>query len=125
MNALKMGIVAVVMVVAVAAGAASFDGTYQFTSRSKEGTPDMAGWWGMMIITNGTMSPIYHSPDATQEKYYVGTLTPTGNLYTIKFTQAYKPEYIGNEHRNKITVDGAGLVVESEDGKFKEVWTKK
>ena len=110
---------------AVAASAANFDGVYKFTSRSKEGTPDMAGWWGMMVITNGTMSRLYHSPDGVQEKYYVGAMTQVGDVTTLRLTQAYKPEYVGNEHRNLIRFTGTNLIVESEDGKFKEVWTKK
>lgn len=126
MKKILAGVVMVAVVLgAMVASAANFDGVYKFTSRSKEGTPDMQGWWGMMVIKNNTMSRIYRSPDGTQEKYYVGTLTQNGTIYTVKFTDTYKPEYVGNEHRNTMTVDGMSLVIGSEDGKFKEVWAKK
>lgn len=115
----------VVLFVSVTAFAAGFDGVYKFSSRTKEGAPDLKGWWGTMIITNSTMSRVFLAPDGKTEKFYVGELKPTGDMYSLKLTQAYKPEYIGNVHKNKITWVGSSLVIESDDGKFKEVWTKK
>jgi len=46
MKKFVMAAVAVLSLAASAAFAGSFDGTYQFTSRNKAGSPDMQGWWG-------------------------------------------------------------------------------
>jgi uncharacterized membrane protein len=105
--------------------AASFDGTYTFTSRVKDGQPDMVGWTGTMTIGNGTMSRSYTNPANKDAKFYEGTMKQDGDVYILKLTKAYKAEYIGQEHKNKISVTGNTLTMVSADGKFKEIWTKK
>ena len=59
-----------VLFVSVVAQASGYDGTYHFSSRTKEGKADMSGWGGMMVITNNTMTRDYHSPDGKTEKIY-------------------------------------------------------
>lgn len=117
--------VAVLLVSVAAVAAISFDGTYAFTSRAKEGTPDMVGWTGTMTIGNGTMARNYTNPANKEVKFYEGTMKQDGDVYVLKLTKAYKPEYVGQEHKNKITVTGNTLTMVSADGKFKEIWTKK
>ncbi|MBI4212508.1 MAG: hypothetical protein HY540_07720 [Deltaproteobacteria bacterium] len=121
----KLMLVVVAMLASSSVFAANFDGTYKFNSRMKDGNADMSGWTGEMKIANNTISRTYHSPDGKSEKFYIGDLTQKGDLYTVKYTKAYKPEYVGNEHTNKMTVQGNALTIEATDGKFKEVWTKK
>lgn len=111
--------------VSVTAMAANFDGDYTFKSRVKDGKADLVGWTGTMKITNNTMTRNLTSADGKDTKFYEGTLTLNGDVYTIKYTKAYKPEYVGNEHKNKITINGNTLTMEDVNGKFKEVWTKK
>lgn len=125
MKKLALAFVAVLSLVASSAFAGNFDGTYQFSSRDKAGTPDMQGWWGWMSIQDGTMTRVYHSPDGKQEKYYVGKITPEGEWQTVTFTQAYKPEYVGNKHKNKFILNGKTFTMKSDDGTFTEVWSKK
>lgn len=115
----------VILMVSASTFAADFSGVYKFVSRYKGNTPDMQGWWGTMVIVNGTMSRIYHSPDAKTEKYYVGPMTEEGGFQVVKFSYAYKPEYIGNAHKNKMVLEGGNLTMTSDDGKFKEIWLKK
>lgn len=122
--------IALVMLFAVttfAASSSNFDGVYKFSWRSKGDVKDLEGWWGMMVVNNGTMSRFFHSADGKDTKYYVGNLTKQGDVYKLKFTYTYKPEYVGQEHDNKITFAGGKLVMESPDGgkTFKEVWEKK
>lgn len=105
--------------------AASLDGTYTFSSRVKDGKPDLVGWNGSMTISGNTIKREYASADGKDKKFYEGTLKQDGNTYAIKFTKAYKPEYVGAEHKNKITVSGNTLTMEGADSPFKEVWTKK
>lgn len=114
-----------VLFVSIAAQAADLSGTYTFSSRLKEGKLDMSGWTGTMTINNGTMIRKYTGPDGKEQKFYEGTLKQDGDVYTIKFTRAYKPEYVGSEHKNKITLSGKTLTMEGLDGKFKETWEKK
>lgn len=125
MKKFVMAAVAVLSLVASAAFAGSFDGTYQFTSRTKAGNPDMQGWWGWMSINNNTITRVYHSPDGKEEKFYVGTIAPEGNAYKVTFTQAYKSEYVGNTHMNKLNLNGKSFTLQAEDGSFTEVWSKK
>lgn len=125
MKLLSRVLAVAIILVSTSALAGTFDGVYGFSGRTKTGNPDMAGWWGMMVIEKGTMTRVYHSPDGTTEKYYVGDLKKVGDLYTIKFTQAYKPSYVGNEHKNKITLSGTKLLIESPDGTFTETWGRK
>lgn len=113
-----------VLFVSLAAIAGNLDGNYTFSSRVKEGKADMVGWSGSMSINNNTMVRKYTSP-TKEEKFYEGTMKQEGDIYTIKFTKAYKPEYVGAEHKNKITLSGNTLTMEGADGKFKEIWTKK
>lgn len=115
-----------VLFIAVSAIAAELDGSYTFVSRTKDGAPDLSGWNGTMLIEKGMMSRSYKSKDGKEEKFYEGTMKSEGSdVYAVKFTKAYKSEYVGNEHKNKIMLSGATLTMESTDGKFKEVWTKK
>lgn len=117
--------VALLLTYAGAASATTFDGSYKFTARTKEGAADMAGWTGEMTIKGNEVTRNYKAPDGKAEKFYTSTMTQNGNWYVLKHTKAYKPEYVGNEHKNKFIVNGATLTMESEDGKFKEVWTKR
>ena len=55
----------------------------------------------------------------------ISTMKEDGKIYVIKHANVYKPEQIGDEFKNKITVSGDLLTIESEDGEFKEVWQKK
>lgn len=111
---------------AASAFAAGLDGTYSFSARTKAGSPDMQGWQGTMTIKGNEIVRTYKAPDGKQEKSYTSTFKQDGNLYVLKHTKAYKPEYVGNEFKNKIVVNGNTLTMEAEDGKsFKEVWTKK
>jgi hypothetical protein len=114
-----------VVFTALAAFAADISGTYTFSSRIKEGKPDLVGWNGTMTIGNGTILRKYASADGKDSKFYEGTFIQDKDIYTIKFTKAYKPEYVGQEHKDKITLNDKTLTMESTDGKFKEVWTKK
>lgn len=117
-----------VMAGAVTAFAATYDGSYTFKMRVKEGKPDMAGWNGTMVIKEKEMTRTYKSPDGKETKFYTSTLkekSKDGKLVVVKHVKAYKPEYVGNEFTNAFTATGNDLVIESEDGKFKETWTKK
>jgi len=116
--------VAVLNVAGLAQAATGFDGAYNFQSRSIEGNPSMQGWWGMMVITNNTLSRVYHSPDGTTEKFYVGDLKKEGEFFTVTFTDTYKKKYVGDVHRNKFTFDAGMLTILSDDGKFKEIWKR-
>ena len=78
-----------------------------------------------MSINNNVITRVYHSPDGKEEKYYVGTIAPEGNTYKVTFTQAYKPEYVGNTHVNKFMISGNSFTMQSADGVFTEVWNKK
>lgn len=125
MKKIAMLVAVVGLFVAATSFAGNFDGTYNFQSRTKEGTPDLAGWTGTMTIANNEMSRTFKSPDGKSEKFYAGPMTQEGDLVAVKFTKAYKPEYIGNVHKNKMQWQGSALTMTSEDGKFKEVWVKK
>lgn len=116
---------ACVLVASVSAWAANFDGAYKFQSRAKEGKVDMQGWQGSMTIKGNEMDRTYKSSDGKDQKFYTSTIKQDGNIYVLKHIKAYKPEYVGNEHRNKMNLNGNTLTIESEDGTFKEVWTKK
>ncbi len=117
-----------VVATAVASFATTYDGTYTFKERIKEGKPDMQGWSGTMTIKEKEMVRNYNSPDGKEKKFYTSTLTEKskdGKLVIVKHVKAYKPEYVGNEFTNKISQNGNNLVIESEDSKFKETWAKK
>lgn len=119
------GAVAVALVLfSTSAFAASFDGTYKFSSRTKDGALDMQGWQGTMTIKGTEMDRTYKSPDGTQQKSYTSTFKQDGDLYILRHTKAYKPEYVGNEFRNRINLNGQTLTMEGLDGKFKETWAK-
>lgn len=111
--------------VSAVAFAAHFDGTYKFQSRAKEGKADMQGWQGTMTIKGDMMDRTYQSADGKDKKFYTSSIKQDGNVYILKHIKAYKPEHVGNEHRNKMDLKGGTLTLSSEDGKFKEVWTKK
>lgn len=115
--------VAVLFVSVAALAATSLEGTYKFSSRTKEGVADMSGWNGNMTIKGAEMTRNYKSPDGKMEKFYTSTMKSEGSIYVLKHTKAYKPEYVGNEFKNKINLKGDTLTIESEDGKFTEVWT--
>ena len=115
----------VVFAASVAAMAASFDGSYKFSSRVKNGAPDLQGWSGEMSIKGDTISRTYKSADGKEDRFYIGTLKKDGDLYTVTYTKAYKPEYVGNQHQNKFIMNGSNLKIEAPDGKFQETWTKK
>jgi len=121
----KIMAVAVLFVAVVAVAATSLDGTYTFSSRVKEGKADMTGWTGNMTIKDNVMSRKYINPASKEEKFYEGTMKQDGDVYSLKLTKAYKTEYVGQEHKNKMTLTGNTLTMESVDGKFKETWTKK
>jgi len=125
MKKLSLGFATVLVLMATSAFALVLDGSYTFTSRSKEGQPDMAGWTGTMTIQGTEMSRTYQSADGTQKKFYTSTVQPDGTIYVLTHTKAYKPEYVGNAHRTKFSAAGSNFTMESEDGKFKETWTKK
>lgn len=120
--------VAVVMgFVAVAAYAADYSGNYTFVSRAKKVdgkmTADLAGYKGTMKIENNVMRRDLTSPDGKDKRFYVSKMTPdTGNLVTIKHTDAYKPNYIGNEFKNNFIKNGDELKLEAPDQSFQEVW---
>lgn len=108
-------IAVVVLLASSTVFAANLDGTYTFSSRVKEGKPDMVGWNGTMTIAKDTMARTYTAPAPAKEtKFYEGTMKQEGDLYSVKFTKAYKPEYVGQEHKNKITLSGNTLTL----GKF-------
>jgi len=115
-------LVVAILLVSVNAFAGTFDGVYKFEGRSKNGTVDMKDAWGMMIITDNTVSRVFHTPKG--DKYYVGAMTQDGENWKVKFKYVYKPEYVGNEHTNKITVESGKLTFASPDGTFKETWVK-
>jgi outer membrane lipoprotein-sorting protein len=117
--------VAVLFVSVAALAATSLEGAYKFSSRMKDGAADMAGWNGNMTIKGNEMTRNYKSPDGKMDKFYTSTMKPEGDLFVLKHTKAYKPEYVGNEFKNKITLNGKTLTIESPDGKFKEIWTMK
>jgi len=119
-----MAAVAVLLVSAMAIAASGLDGTYKFSSRTKEGKADMAGWQGTMTIKGDEMARTYKSSDGKTEKFYTTTMKQEGNVYVLTTTKAYKPEYVGNKFRNKLNLNGNTLMMEAEDGKFKEVWLK-
>ena len=123
-NVCRLLAVAVLFVSTVAL-AGSFDGTYNFKSRAKDGQPDMQGWTGTMTIKNDEITRNFKSPDGTQEKYYTSTWKKDGDVYAMKFTKAYKPEYVGKEYKNKVNVTDNTLTFEGTDSKFTETWTKK
>lgn len=124
-NVLRLLAVAVVFTVGLAF-AANLDGDYKFTSRTKEGKPDLAGWNGTMKIAGGTMRRDFTSPDGKETKFYESSMKDDGhNVYSMTFTKAYKPEYVGKAYKNKVTVNGNKLVVSDVDGKFTEEWVKK
>jgi hypothetical protein len=118
-------VAACVMGSALVSMAATMDGTYAFKARWKEGKPDMQGWTGAMTVKDKEITRTYKSPDGKDTKYYTSSLKQEGNVYVVKHTKAYKSEYVGNEFKNKFTQTGSDLVIESEDAKFKETWTKK
>ena len=122
----KIAFLAVLLTAAVSFAATSFDGTYQFQSRMKKGTADMTGWTGTMTIQNDTITRNYQSTDGTEKKFYTGSLTPsTSPFYLVKYTAAYKTEYVGMELKSKFTLSGNTLTITSEDGQFIETWVKK
>lgn len=115
-----------VFLIASTSFAASIDGTYSYASRIKDGKPDLVGWNGTMTIAGTTLSRKLKSADGKEERFYDTTLTNNGgDLYTLKTTKAYKPEYVGQEKQNKITLTGNVCTIASPDGSFKEVWNKK
>lgn len=117
-----------VIATAVASFAATYDGSYTFKARVKEGKPDMQGWTGTMTIKEKEMTRNYNSPDGKEKKFYTSTLkekVKDGKVMIVKHTKAYKPEYVGNEFANSFTQNGNDLIIESEDSKFKETWSKK
>lgn len=117
-----------VIATAVVSFAATYDGSYTFKARVKEGKPDMQGWTGTMTIKEKEMTRNYNSPDGKEKKFYTSTLkekSKDGKLMIVKHVKAYKPEYVGNEFTNAFTQNGNDLVIESEDSKFKETWSKK
>lgn len=117
-----------VMAVAAVSFAATLDGSYTFKMRVKEGKTDMSGWTGTMTIKEKEMVRTYKSPDGKETKFYTSTLKEKGKdgkLMIVKHIKAYKPEYVGNEFTNAFTLSGSDLIIESEDGKFKETWTKR
>lgn len=117
-----------VMSVAAVGMAATYNGSYTFKERIKEGKSDMQGWNGTMTIQEKEMVRNYSSPDGKENKYYTSRLTEKtkdGTVVTVKHIKAYKQEYVGNEFDNKITQNGSNLIIESVDGKFKETWVKK
>ena len=112
-----------IVVFAVSAWAApKLEGTYSFVSRTKDGKAEMTGWNGTMEIKKGTMARNYAK--GKDKKFYTGTMTKDGKVYVVKYTDAYKKDYIGDEHRNQFTWEKDTLTITSEDGKFKEVWKK-
>lgn len=121
------GLVAMaVLLVSATVLAANFDGNYSFVSRTKDGGPDLAGWTGTMKIAGNTMSRNFASKDGKETKFYESTMkNESGDLYSCTFTKAYKPEYVGQTHQNKIQSNGTQVTIESPDGKFKEIWSKK
>lgn len=125
MKMLPKFLAVVVLAASTLVYAANFEGTYTFSSRTKEGNPEMQGWSGTMVIKGNEVNRTYKSSDNTQEKFYTSTFKQDGNIYVLTHTKAYKPEYVGNEHRNKFLLNGNTLVIESEDGKFQETWNKK
>lgn len=110
--------------VSVAAFATTYDGSYKFTSRTKDGAADMNGWQGTMTIKGNEMIRNYKSADGKQEKFYTSTLKQEGDVYVLKHTKAYKPEYVGDEFKNKFDLKGNTLTIKSTDGKFQETWQK-
>ncbi|MDO8528080.1 MAG: hypothetical protein Q7T03_10400 [Deltaproteobacteria bacterium] len=125
MKSFFKAVAVMMLLVSTGAFAANFDGSYTFSSRSKEGKPDMQNWNGTMTIKGDEMYRTYKSADGKEQKFYTSIIKQDGKIYILKHTKAYKPEYIGNEHRSKIILSGATLILESEDGKFKENWDKK
>ena len=105
--------------------AASWDGNYTFVARWKEGKADMAGWTGTMEIKGSALSRKYASADGKETKFYSSTLKQEAAVVVLTITDSHKVENKGQIHRNKFTVKGDELTMESEDGKFKEVWKKK
>lgn len=117
-----------VVLTAVASVAATFDGSYTFKGRVKEGKPEMQGWTGTMTIKEKEMVRNYNSQDGKEKKFYTSKLTEkvkNGNIMIVEHMKAYKPEYVGNAFDNKFTQTGNDLIIESVDGKFKETWSKK
>ncbi|EKD50780.1 MAG: hypothetical protein ACD_62C00429G0005 [uncultured bacterium] len=127
MKKLILGFTVLALVLwAGASFAASLDGNYSFVSRAKANQPDLVGWTGTMSITQGTVTRNLTSPDGKEVKYYDNTLTDNGNdLYTFKTTRAYKPDYVGQEYQNKVTLKDNQLIIASPDNTFNEVWAKK
>ena len=120
----KLMAVVVLLVSVSAIAATSYDGTYKFQSRTKDGQPDMSGWNGTMTIKGNEMNRTYKAPDGKQEKFYTSTMNQSGDTVTLKHTKAYKPEYVGNEHKNTFSTAGNTLTIKSTDGKFVESWIK-
>lgn len=105
--------------------ASTLEGTYSFKARVKEGKPDLQNWTGTMTVKEKEITRVYKSVDGKEEKFYTSSVKQDGSVYVLKNVKAYKPEYVGNEFRNKITQNGQDLIIESEDGKFKETWAKR
>lgn len=119
--------VALLFVAVAAYGAAKLEGNYTLKAQYKGGQPQ-TDWQGTMTIKGTEMKRDYVSGDKTKTKYLVSTMTADPkvvDVWVVKHTKAYKPEYVGNEFRNKINLTGATLTIESEDGTFKEVWEVK
>ncbi len=125
MKKLSLVLTVLFLLISISAFAGNLDGVYKFSTRTIEGAPNMQGWWGMMVIKSNTMTRMYRSTDGTTEKFYVGDLSNEGDVYKLKLTHAYKPNYVGNEHQNKIILNASNLSMESLDGKFIETWIKK
>lgn len=122
----RLMVIAAVVLFSMSALAAGLDGSYSFVSRTKGTTPDLVGWTGTMKIAGGTMSRTFTSKDGKESKFYDSTMkNEGGDLYSCTFTKAYKPEYVGQTHKNRITSAATQVTIEAPDGSFKEVWTKK
>ena len=104
--------------------ATPYDGHYTFVSRTIAGAPDMVGWSGTLELGSDILSRHYQSADGATKKFYVGPVKVEGDIYVVTFTEAYKPEYVGNTHRNRLSLKDGLLTMTSEDGKFVEVWKK-
>ncbi len=126
---LKLAMGLVILLTAAAAWAAepavTFDGSYTFVSRWKEGQADMVGWTGTMEIKATSLSRTYASADGKETKFYNSAMKQEGAVVVLTITDSDKAENKGQVHRNKFTVKDNMLTMESEDGKFKEVWKKK
>ncbi|MFH1729370.1 MAG: hypothetical protein ABIA04_13255 [Pseudomonadota bacterium] len=122
---LAVSIFSILLLSSLGLAQANIDGVYSFKARFIDGKADMENWWGVMVITNPTMSRFFLSPDKKTEKYYVGTMKNDGKFVNLTLTYSYKAMYVGNVHKNMFYMQGTDFVIESEDKKFKEVWVKK